>query len=40
MGAYVIDGDVVSYMQAGKAEDDEKYYFASYNEVLDLVSSK
>ena len=40
MGAYVIDGDVVSYMQAGKPENDEKYYFASYNEVLDLVSSK
>ena len=40
MGAYVIGGDTVSYMQAGKPEDDEKYYFASYNEVLDLVSSK
>ena len=40
MGAYVIDGDTVSYMQAGGPEEDEKYYFASYNEVLDLVSSK
>ena len=40
MGAYVIDGDTVSYMQAGGPEENEKYYFASYNEVLDLVSSK
>ena len=40
MCAYVIDGDTVSYMQAGGPEENEKYYFASYNEVLDLVSSK
>ena len=40
MGAYVIDGDAVSYMQAGGPEENQKYYFASYNEVLDLVSSK
>ena len=40
MGAYVIDGDAVSYMQAGEPNENEKYYFASYNEVLDLVSSK
>jgi len=39
MGAYVIDGDTVSYMQAGAPSDGAKYYFASYNTVMDLIAA-
>jgi len=40
MGAYVIDGDTVSYMQAGAPSDGAKYYFASYNTVMELIAKK
>lgn len=39
MGAYVIDGDKVSYLQARAPQDGAKYYFASYNTVLDLITT-
>lgn len=39
MGAYVIDGDKVSYLQARAPQDGAKYHFASYNTVLDLITT-
>ena len=41
MGAYVatVDGEVTeySYLQDGVPDENEKYYFASYNDILDSI---
>lgn len=34
LGAYVIDGDKISYLQTGELEENAKYTYTTYNDVL------
>lgn len=40
LGAYVIEGGKVSYIQAAAPSSDAKYHFASYNDVLSLLENQ
>ena len=36
LGIYVIDGETVSYVQASKPNEGEKYSFVSYNDIVEM----